>query len=53
VLADKAFDALEAPVKRVTVRNVCIPYAANAEQHVLPNVEAIEHACSSIVRRTN
>jgi acetoin:2,6-dichlorophenolindophenol oxidoreductase subunit beta len=52
VLADKAFDALQAPVKRVTVRNVCIPYAANAEHHVLPNAEAIEHACSSIVRRS-
>jgi pyruvate/2-oxoglutarate/acetoin dehydrogenase E1 component len=52
VLADKAFDALEAPVKRVTVRNVCIPYAANAEQHVLPNAESIERACSSILRRT-
>jgi pyruvate/2-oxoglutarate/acetoin dehydrogenase E1 component len=52
VLADKAFDALKAPVKRVTVRNVCIPYAANAEQHVLPNAESIERACASILRRT-
>lgn len=51
VLADKAFDALRAPVKRVTVRNVCIPYAANAEQRVLPHAEAIEHACLSIARR--
>lgn len=50
VLADKAFDALEAPVKRVTVRNVCIPYAANAEQRVLPDAGAIEHACLSISR---
>ena len=53
VLADKAFDALKAPVKRVTVRNVCIPYAANAEQRVLPDAEAIAHACSSIARRAN
>lgn len=53
ILADKAFDALEAPVKRVTVRNVCIPYAANAEQRVLPDAEAIEHACLSIARPTN
>ena len=52
VLADKAFDTLEAPVKRVTVRNVCIPYAANVEQRVLPDAEAIEHACLSIARRT-
>jgi hypothetical protein len=37
----------------VTVRNVCIPYAANAEQRVLPDAEAIEHACLSIARPTN
>jgi pyruvate/2-oxoglutarate/acetoin dehydrogenase E1 component len=52
VLADKAFDALKAPIKRVTVRNVCMPYAANAEQHVLPSADTIERACLSIARRT-
>lgn len=48
VLADKAFDALKAPVKRVTVRNVCMPYATSAEQHVLPGADSIERACLSI-----
>lgn len=48
VLADKAFDGLKAPIKRVTVRNVCMPYAANVEQHVLPSAETIERACLSI-----
>jgi len=51
VLADKAFEALEAPVKRVTVRNVCMPYAPNAEKHVLPGAEAIGQTCLSLARR--
>lgn len=51
VLADRAFEALEAPVKRVTVRNVCMPYAPNAEKHVLPGAEAIEQTCRSLARR--
>jgi acetoin:2,6-dichlorophenolindophenol oxidoreductase subunit beta len=41
VLADKAFDALKAPIKRVTVPNVCIPYAPNAEKRVIPDAERI------------
>jgi len=51
ILADKAFDALEAPIKRVTVRNVCMPYAPNAERNVMPGVDSIEHACLSVARR--
>ncbi len=53
VLADKAFDHLKAPIKRVTVRNVCMPYAPNAEKHVLPNAESIERACLSVARRAS
>jgi pyruvate dehydrogenase E1 component beta subunit len=37
VIADKAFSALKAPVKRVTVPDVAMPYAPNAEAHVYPN----------------
>lgn len=51
ILADKAFDALEAPIKRVTVRNVCMPYAPNAERNVMPGVDSIEHACLGVARR--
>lgn len=51
VLADKAFDALEAPIRRVTVRNVCMPYAPNAERNVMPGVDSIERACLSVARR--
>jgi pyruvate dehydrogenase E1 component beta subunit len=51
VLADKAFNALKAPIKRVTVRNVCMPYAPNAERHVMPNADSIQMACLGIAAR--
>jgi pyruvate dehydrogenase E1 component beta subunit len=41
VLADRAFYALEAPIKRVTVPNVCLPYAPNAERRMIPSAERI------------
>ncbi len=48
ILADKAFSALKAPVKRVTVPNVAMPYAPNAEARVFPNEEKIIQAVVSI-----
>jgi pyruvate dehydrogenase E1 component beta subunit len=50
ILADKAFGSLKAPVKRVTVPNVAMPYAPNAEARVFPNEEHITKAALSIVR---
>jgi len=41
VIADKAFPALRAPVKRVTVPDVSMPYAPNAEQAVIPDADRI------------
>ena len=41
VIADKAFAALRAPVKRVTVPDVSMPYAPNAEQAVIPDADRI------------
>jgi len=41
IIADKAFASLKAPVKRVTVPDVSMPYAPNAEIRVLPNEEKI------------
>jgi pyruvate dehydrogenase E1 component beta subunit len=41
VIADKAFVKLKAPVKRVTVPDVSMPYAPNAEHAVIPNAERI------------
>jgi acetoin:2,6-dichlorophenolindophenol oxidoreductase subunit beta len=50
VLADKAFGSLKAPIKRVTVPNVAMPYAPNAEARVFPNDEHIAKAAKSIAK---
>jgi acetoin:2,6-dichlorophenolindophenol oxidoreductase subunit beta len=50
ILADKAFAALKAPVKRITVPNVAMPYAPNAEAHVFPSEERIANAATALVR---
>jgi pyruvate/2-oxoglutarate/acetoin dehydrogenase E1 component len=50
VIADKAFESLQAPVKRVTVPNVAMPYAPNAEARVFPSEEHIVKAVTSIAR---
>lgn len=42
--AERAFDALVAPVRRVTVPDCCIPYAPVLERAVLPGVEQVEAA---------
>lgn len=45
----KAFDHLDAPVERVTGKDIPLPYAANLEQMSIPQVpditEAIERVC--------
>ncbi len=50
VVADKAFHALKAPIKRVTVPDVAMPYAPNAEQFVLPNSDKIASAVMSVAK---
>jgi pyruvate dehydrogenase E1 component beta subunit len=50
VLADKAFGSLKAPIKRVTVPNVCMPYAPNAEQRMIPNAERIAAVATEVAR---
>lgn len=47
-IADKAFHALKAPIKRVTVPDVAMPYAPNAEHFVLPDQEKIASAVMSV-----
>jgi pyruvate/2-oxoglutarate/acetoin dehydrogenase E1 component len=51
VAADRAFDALRAPVRRVTVPNVAMPYAPNAEQAVRPDKAKVADAVTAVVRR--
>jgi len=50
VIADQAFTSLKAPVKRVTVPNVAMPYAPNAEAKVFPNEERIINTVVSIAK---
>lgn len=49
VLADKAFGHLKGPVKRVTVPNVCLPYAPAAESRLIPNAAGIAAACRALL----
>ncbi len=44
LITEKAFDWLDAPVKRVTGKDVPMPYAANLEKLALPQVEDIVSA---------
>jgi pyruvate dehydrogenase E1 component beta subunit len=48
-LMSHAFDYLDAPVARVTGRDVPMPYAANLEKLTLPNVEDVVAAVKSIL----
>ncbi len=51
IAADKGFKSLKAPVKRVNIPNVAIPYAPGAEAEVLPSVEKIVAAVNQIGAR--
>ena len=48
-VSEKAFDYLDAPVMRVTQKDVPMPYAANLEKLALPSaadvVEAVKAVC--------
>ncbi len=48
LITEKAFDWLDAPVKRVTGKDVPMPYAANLEKLALPQVEDIVSACVQV-----
>lgn len=50
IVADKAFSALKAPVKRVTVPDVSMPYAPNAESRVLPGDDQIARVATDLMR---
>src|ERR1700719_3727594 len=50
-IMDKAFDYLDAPVKRVTGRDVPMPYAANLEKLALPTVADVIAAARAVSYR--
>jgi acetoin:2,6-dichlorophenolindophenol oxidoreductase subunit beta len=49
LIADKGFSSLKASVKRVTVPDVSMPYAPNAERRVLPNEDQIVRVATELV----
>ncbi|NQY60132.1 alpha-ketoacid dehydrogenase subunit beta [Cognatishimia sp.] len=50
LVADEAFGDLKAPIRRVTVPDVSMPYAPNSEKPLLPTAERIIDAVSSVVK---
>ncbi len=51
VVADQAFDWLDAPPLRITGKDVPMPYAANLEKLALPSVDDIIAAAKSVLYR--
>jgi pyruvate dehydrogenase E1 component beta subunit len=51
VMMEQAFDYLDAPVKRVTGKDVPMPYAANLEKLALPQPEDIVAAAKAVLYR--
>ncbi len=47
-MMEQAFDHLDAPVVRVTGKDVPMPYAANLEQLALPQVEDVVEAAKAV-----
>ena len=48
---EKGFDDLDAPVARVTGKDVPMPYAANLENYALPSVAEIVEAARVVCNR--
>ncbi len=48
LVMDNAFDYLDAPVKRITGKDVPLPYAANLEKLALPTIQDIVNAAKEV-----
>ena len=51
VMMEQAFDDLDAPVLRITGKDVPMPYAANLEKLALPTVDDVVAAAKSVCYR--
>jgi pyruvate/2-oxoglutarate/acetoin dehydrogenase E1 component len=49
VVAEKGFSLLKGPIRRVTTPNVAMPYAPNAEAHVIPGEARISAAVRGLL----
>jgi len=50
---EACFDALDAPILRVTNRDIPSPYATNLEKLVMPSIERIVDSALAVCRRNN
>jgi acetoin:2,6-dichlorophenolindophenol oxidoreductase subunit beta len=50
IIAEEAFDALRAPIKRVSTLDVPVPYARSLEEAITPSKERIIAAVRAVVR---
>ncbi len=50
-IMESAFDYLDAPVARVTGKDVPMPYASNLEKLALPNVAEVIQAAKAVLYR--
>ena len=49
LIAEKAFEDLDAPVQRLTAPDVPIPFSPPLEQNVLPGLEQMKEACRELI----
>lgn len=52
IIMEKAFDYLDAPVERVTGKDVPLPYAANLEKLALPRLEDVVETVKKVCYRS-
>jgi pyruvate dehydrogenase E1 component beta subunit len=50
IMADEAFASLRAPIKRVTIPHVPVPFAVSLEDYVTPTAERIVEAARQLLR---
>lgn len=48
VVAERAFEHLRAPIRRVTVPNVAMPYSPRLEKSVMPNLDSVAAAVRAV-----
>jgi pyruvate/2-oxoglutarate/acetoin dehydrogenase E1 component len=49
-MADEAFASLRAPIKRVTIPHVPVPFAVPMEDYVTPTADRIAETARALVR---
>jgi len=50
IMADEAFGSLRAPIKRVTIPHVPVPFAVSLEDYVTPTADRIAEAARALIR---